>query len=91
MPTSTDKLKRLCHGVRAIAPTTEIQLKPSETEPEHWAVMVVAGAAILIHTDFAPLDQSLDQACVKLASISTRMMAAVRQSDRPPPPDTEKE
>jgi hypothetical protein len=52
---------------------------------------VAGGAAILINTDFGPIDEVLDQALRRLAAISTRTLAAVRQSPLPPAPDTEKE
>jgi hypothetical protein len=88
----SDKLQKLCKGVRAIGSGFEIHLKPSDEKPEEWAVLVVAGgAAILINTDFADLDNTLDQACSRLASVSQRTLAAVRPSKPPPPPDTEKE
>jgi cysteine sulfinate desulfinase/cysteine desulfurase-like protein len=90
LPGAPSALEKLCHGVRAIAPTTEIHLKPSETQPGHWAVMVVAGAAIVIYTDFAPIEISLEAACKKLSSISARMMAAVHPSSPPPPPSSDK-
>jgi len=87
---TADKLQKLCRGVRAIGPSFEVHLKPSEHAPDEWAIMVVAGgAAILINTDFASLETALDQACARLASISQKTLAAVRPSS--PPPDTEKE
>jgi len=86
-----DKLQRLCNGVRTIGSGFEIHLKPSEDSPDEWAIMVVAGgAAVLVNTDFGTLDATLDQACSRLASISTKTLAAVRPSS-PPPPDTDKE
>lgn len=90
-----EKIQKLCDGVRAIGPGIEIRLKPSEDVPDQWSVMVIGGngGAILIYTDFDTLDRALAQACSKLANISQRMMAAVRQSGStpPPPPDTEKQ
>lgn len=85
----TGALEKLCHGVRAISPGMEIHFRPSENEPEKWAVMILAGGAVIINTDFDTVDKSVEQACAKLAKISARMMAAVRPSN--PPPDTEKE
>lgn len=88
----TDKLERLCKGVRTIGTTFEIHLKPSEENTDEWAIMVVAGgSAILINTDFNTLEDSLDQACSRLASISQRTLVAVRPSSPPSPPDTDKE
>jgi len=86
-----DKLMKLCHGVQAVGTGIEIQLKPSETAGQ-WSIVVIAGAVILFATEFTTLEKALDQACQKIASMSTRMMAAVTQSTPPPPPpDTEKE
>jgi len=79
-----DKLDKLCQGVAAIAPGIEIRLKPSETEEGQWSVVVSVGDVILIATDFAPLDEALGRALGKIASISTRMMAAVRNKSDPP-------
>ena len=81
------KLVKLCQGAAAIAPGIEIRFKPSETAAGQWAVMLSVGDAILVYTDYAPLDDALDRALSKLASISTRMMAAVRQKSEPPPKD----
>jgi len=67
----------------------EIHFTPSESEPEKWAVLIVANGAIIVNTDFDVVDKSVEQALSKLAKISARMMAAVRPSN--PPPDTEKE
>lgn len=87
-----DKLQRLCKGVRTIGSSFEIHLKPSDQNPEEWAVMVVAGgAAVLVNTDFAPIEDSIDQALRRLAAISQKTLVAVRQSNPPPPPDTDKE
>lgn len=84
-------LQKLCDGVRAIAPGIEVRIKNSEVLSGEYSIMVVAGAAILLHTDYAPLEDSLSQACMKLASISNRMMAAVRPAPEtepsPPPSD----
>jgi hypothetical protein len=89
---ATDKLQKLCNGVRTIGSGFEIHLRPSEDEPNEWAIMVVAGgAAILINTDFADIESALDQACSRLASVSQRTFAAVRSPSSPPPPDTDKE
>ncbi len=85
----TDKLVKLCHGVQAVGPGIEIQIKPSETEPGKWSIVVIAGAVIIFATDFERLEIALDAACAKIASMSTRMMAAVSKST--PPPDTEKD
>lgn len=80
----TDKLQRLCKGVRTIGTSFEIHLKPSEDSPDEWAIMVVAGgAAVLVNTDFGALEDALDQACSRLASVSQRTLVAVR-----PPPDS---
>ncbi len=86
-----DKLVKLCHGVQAVGPGIEIQFKPSEETPDQWSVVVIAGAVILFNTEYASLDEALEQACKKIQSMSTRMMAAVARSSPPPPPDTEKE
>jgi hypothetical protein len=43
------------------------------------------GAAFIIHSDFGTLDEALDQALSKLAGISSRMMAAIRQPSSEPP------
>jgi hypothetical protein len=85
-------LHKLCEGVRAIAPGIEVRIKASEGMSDQYSIMVVAGAAILLYTDYLPLEESLAQACSKLASISSRMMAAVRppheagSSTEPAPP-----
>jgi hypothetical protein len=84
MTGSFDVLEKLCKGVRAIAPGVEVRIKTSEVIHDHVSIMVVAGAAVLIFTDFAPLEESLAQACHKLASISSKMMAAVRPTDPAP-------
>jgi hypothetical protein len=75
------QLEKLCKGVRAIAPGIEVHIKASEVLSDQWSVMVVAGAAVLIYTDYSSLEEALDQACRKLASISSKMMAAVRPTD----------
>lgn len=61
-----------------------MRIKTSEVFSDQFSVVVVAGAAVVIFTDFAPLEESLDNACRKLASISSRMMAAVRPTDPAP-------
>lgn len=78
MSRSDEKLEKLCTGVRAIAPGIEIRLKPSEGEAGKWSVIVSAGDAILVYTEYVPLDDALHAALVKIASISQRMLAAVR-------------
>ena len=84
MPKTQEKLEKLCKGVRAIGAGVEIRIRPSEVVSDQWSVMISAGAAIIAHTDYMPLDDALDQALGKLASISSRMMAAIRQT--PPTP-----
>lgn len=84
-------LEKLCHGVRAISPGMEIHFTPSESEPEKWAVLIVANGAIIVNTDYDVVEKSVEQALRKLANISARMMAAVRPSPLPMSPDTEKE
>ena len=94
MTSVTDKLQRLCNGVRTVGSGFEIHLKPSEDHPAEWAIMVVAGgAAVLVNTDFGPLSQALDQALSRLASVSQRTLVAVRPSSPPPPtpPETERD
>jgi hypothetical protein len=92
MSDKPEKLQKLCKGVRAIGPSFEIHLKPSDQNPDEWAVMVIAGgAAILVNTDFAPIEESVDQALRRLTAISQKTLVAVRQSNPPPAPDTEKE
>lgn len=82
----TDKLQRLCKGVRTIGSGFEIHLKPSDENAEEWAILVVAGgAAVLVNTDFSSLDDVLDQACSRLASVSQRTLVAVRPPSDPPP------
>ena len=80
------KLEKLCKGVRAIAPGIEVHIKASQSQsdPDCWSVIVIAGAAVLIYTDFAPLEDALADACNKLAKISSKMMAAVRPTDPSP-------
>jgi hypothetical protein len=85
-----EKLEKLCTGVRAIAPGIEIRLKPSEGEVGKWSVIVSAGDAILVYTDYEPLDGALTTALAKLASISQRMLAAVRPPDSGPEEPGEK-
>jgi len=93
MPKAQEKLEKLCKGVRAIGYGVEIRIRPSEVVSDQWSVMISAGAAIIAHTDFLPLDEALDQALGRLASISSRMMAAIKQappsqSDPPGPPSS---
>ena len=83
----SEKLQHLCQGVTAISPGIEIRLKTSESEPDKWSVVIAVGDAILIYTDYVPFDDAIDVALVKLAHISSRMMAAVRQKSEPPPPE----
>lgn len=86
----TDKLQRLCKGVRTIGSGFEIHLKPSDEDAEEWAILVVAGgAAVLVNTDFGALEDALDQALSRLASVSQRTLVAVRPSSPPSPPDTD--
>lgn len=82
----SDKLHKLCHAVAAIAPGIEIRLRPGAAKPDEWSVVVAAGDAILVCTDYEPIDDALDHALGKIAGISTRMMAAVRPSEPPKPP-----
>jgi hypothetical protein len=84
-----DRLEKLLAGVRAIGPGIEVRFTPSETSGalEAWSVTVVAGSVILIYVDFDTVDNVLATACVKLASMSSRMMAAVRRTDPPPAPE----
>jgi len=90
MSRTDDKLAKLAKGVRAIGHGAEIRIKPSEVISDQWSVMISVGAAIIAFTDFLPLDEALDQGLKKLATISSRMMAAIRQtpssSEAPPPP-----
>lgn len=90
MAKTDEKLIKLAKGVRAIGNGAEIRIKPSEVLSDEWSVMIFVGAAIILFTDFLPLDRAIDQALSKLASISSRMMAAIRQepppSSEPPPP-----
>jgi hypothetical protein len=86
-----EKLGKLCKGVRAIGNGAEIRIKPSEVVSDQWSIMIFVGAAIISFTDFLPLEEALDQSLSKLASISSRMMAAIRQGPPPssdPPPLT---
>jgi hypothetical protein len=87
MPKTEDKLEKLCKGVRAIGAGVEIRIKPSEVISDHWSVMINAGAAIIAYTDFVPIEEALDQAIAKLATISTRMMRAIKET----PPGTPSE
>lgn len=80
----SENLKKLCQGVEAISSGVEIRLIPSESERGKWSIVVAVRDAILIWTDFAPIDESVDKALSKLAAISTRMMAAVRRKSEPP-------
>jgi hypothetical protein len=80
-----EKLIKLCKSVRAIGNGAEIRIKPSEILSDEWSIMIFVGAAIISFTDFLPLDAALDQALSKLASISSRMMAAIRQGPPPSP------
>lgn len=91
MAKTEEKLAKLCKGVRAIGNGAEIRIKPSEVVSDQWSIMIFVGAAIIAFSDFLPIDEALDQALLKLASISSRMMAAVRQGPPPssdPPPLT---
>jgi hypothetical protein len=85
-----EKLEKLCKGVRAIGAGVEIRISPSEVTSDEWSVMLSAGGVIIHHTEFLPLDAALDAALAKLASISSRMMAAVKQASEPPPPPSPK-
>jgi hypothetical protein len=91
VPKTEEKLAKLCKGVRAIGHGAEIRIKPSEVVSDQWSVMIFVGAAIIAFSDFLPLEEALDQSLKKLATISSRMMAAIRQtppseSEPPPPP-----
>lgn len=79
-----NKLEKLCKGVRAIAPGIEVHIRASEVLSDQWSVVVIAGAAVLIYTEYGNLEDSLAEACKKLASISSKMMAAVRPTDPAP-------
>lgn len=81
-----EKLIKLCKGVRAIGHGAEVRIKPSEIISDEWSIMIFVGGAIISFTDFLPIEEALDQALSKLASISSRMMAAIRQG---PPPSSE--
>lgn len=82
--TAGEKLDKLCKGAQSIGPAVEIRLRPSEKEPGKWSVLlVVADATIIANTDFLEPGEAVDAALRKLASISSRMMAAVRQSQPP--------
>ena len=81
-----EKLQKLCQGVRALGPGIEIQLKPSDDAAlDHWAILVCASSVILIHTDYQPIEEAIDEACVKIAKMSQKMMAAVRSTGSSPP------
>ena len=93
MESAIDKLQRLLKGVRAISPNVEIHLKPAGSLAEHYSVSFAVGQAILYASDYDELNASLDAALKKLASISTRMMAAARDMPLPsrtPLPDPPK-
>lgn len=81
----SDSLHKLCQAVAAISPGIEIRIRQSAAEPDEWSVVVAASDAILVCTDYGPLDVALGIAVGKLAGISTRMMAAVRPSEPPEP------
>lgn len=90
-----ERFRKFCEGVRAIAPGVEIHIRPSESVKDHWSILVYVGAAIILYTDYAPLDDVVAYASSKLAGISTRMMAAIREvpaipSTIPPPPESPK-
>jgi hypothetical protein len=90
------RFRKFCDGVRAIAPGVEIHIRPSEAVKEHWSILVHVGAAIILYTDYGSLDDAVAQASGKLAGISSRMMAAIREapplvpSTIPPPPESPK-
>jgi hypothetical protein len=86
-----ERLERLLAGVRAIGPGIEIRITPSSVLSDQWSVTVIAGSAILIYTDFDIIENALAEACRKLASISSKMMAAVRRTDPPPASKSESE
>jgi len=91
MAKTSDKLQKLCKGVRAISPGIEIQFKPAEGLPDHWSIVVAVGGAVLYYTDYGELDASLDQAIARLSSISNRMMKAINAPvSEPPPTEPEK-
>jgi len=87
MGAETDKLKKLCKGVRAVSPGLKIELTASVDHPDQWCITVSASSVILVFTDFGPLDKVLGFAISKLANISQRTLAAVK----PQPGDPEDE
>jgi hypothetical protein len=88
---SMERLEKLLAGVRAIGPGIEVRFTPSQVLSDQWSVTVIAGSAILIYTDFDIIENALAEACQKLASISSKMMAAVRRTDPPPAPESEQD
>lgn len=86
MAKTDEKLIKLCKSVRAIGQGAEIRIKPSEVVSDEWSIMIFVGGAIISFSDFLPIEEALDQALAKLASISTRMMAAIRQGPPSVPP-----
>jgi len=76
-----DKLRALCNGARAISPGLEVKIVASDREPERWCVTIGASSVVLVWTEYAPLEDALDQALRKLASISHRTLAAVTPPD----------
>lgn len=90
-----ERFRKFCDGARAIASGVEIHVRPSEAVKEHWSILVYVGAAIILYTDYGSLDDAVAQANSKLAGISSRMMAAIREvpaipSTIPPPPESPK-
>jgi hypothetical protein len=74
----TDKLKALCKGVRSISPGFEVKLTASSDNPEHWCVTVGSRDAIIVYTDFGLLDTVIGLAISKLANVSQRTLAALK-------------
>ena len=78
----TEKLRALCKGVRIISPAFEIKLIASSENPEHWCITIGAPDAIIVYTDFGLLDTVIGLALGKLASISQRTLAAIKDEGK---------
>lgn len=76
-----DKLKALCKGVRAISPGFEIKLTASSDNHEHWCITIGAPHAIIVYTDFGLLDTVIGLALSKLANISQKTLAAIKDTN----------
>jgi hypothetical protein len=81
MGTETDKLLKLCNGVRAISPGMEVKVISSQDNVTHFSVAVCVSSVVIFATDFGLLDTVLSLAISKLANISQRTLAAVKPSD----------